>query len=202
MKSDVLPGKMAYNPFANSNHHRPASDFSMNSILSSADANGPRAATQNTNSHPMGSAINPFFAAHMSHFHPAMHAFPHPFLSKFPHPFAPNGQSINPFLNGMAAEFGGPAAGHHGPMRSVVRPAIEPGQDDVEDDPKVEIDQPDLWSEFHNNGTEMGRLLISHQIQHLQKIHFFPFFTYSDNEKWKVRALRFVEKNCDLAWQL
>ena len=184
MKSDVLPvSKMATynNPYtgtaasagATATATRPASDFSMNSILSSSNSEN---SGKNPNSHgspgimapspvnPAAAAagMNPFFA-HMSPFHPAaMHAaqFGHPFL-KFPGP-----QHHNPFSGGPLNHghpFGGNSLADFGAhmglppgMRPMRPPVIEPGQDDVEDDPKVDIDQPELWSEFHQNGTEMG----------------------------------------------
>ncbi|OQV25932.1 T-box transcription factor TBX2-B [Hypsibius exemplaris] len=179
--SSSSSSKMAYNTYstttANNNntaHHRPASDFSMNSILSSSESATNASDKTSNNSintnalthHNMqqvaqpipgggGGGMNPFYA-HMSPFHPAMHGFPNPFL-KFPHPFGPNGNGggimpphgMNPFVHPMAADF----AAQHG--RTVRPPVMEPGQDDVEDDPKVDIDTPELWSEFHNNGTEM-----------------------------------------------
>lgn len=39
------------------------------------------------------------------------------------------------------------------PMRSVR--SLEPPDDQVQDDPKVELESKDLWEQFHNFGTEM-----------------------------------------------
>lgn len=144
---------MAYPPFLFSPHgagqatgHRSGSDFSMNSILSGGGAVGVGGTPSHV--HP---AQNPFFP-HMSPFHPAMHGFPNPFFPKFPHHFPGGGPNPNNPLSGggpLDHQFGG---SHTRPVRT-----IEPGQDDVEDDPKVELDQTDLWGEFHNIGTEMGK---------------------------------------------
>ncbi|XP_055350664.1 T-box transcription factor TBX3-like isoform X2 [Paramacrobiotus metropolitanus] len=127
---------MAYPPFLfpPSSAHRGPPDFSMNSILSGGPA------------HPQHSLPggNPFFP-HMPPF--PMHSFSNPFFNKFPAPFPPGAPSGPSLLGGGAPlDFGA----HQRPVRTV-----EPGQDDVEDDPKVELDQTELWTEFHNLGTEM-----------------------------------------------
>ncbi|XP_055350673.1 T-box transcription factor TBX3-like [Paramacrobiotus metropolitanus] len=127
---------MAYPPFLfpPSSAHRGPPDFSMNSILSGSPA------------HPQHSLPggNPFFP-HMPPF--PMHSFSNPFFNKFPAPFPPGAPSGPSLLGGGAPlDFGA----HQRPVRTV-----EPGQDDVEDDPKVELDQTELWTEFHNLGTEM-----------------------------------------------
>lgn len=175
--------KMAYPPFlfphgVSHAGGRSASDFSMNSILSGRAPGAP------SHVHPP----NPFFP-HMNPFHPAMHGFPNPF---FPHHFPPGVPNpANPLAGGGPMEFGG----HTRPVR-----AIEPGQDDVEDDPKVELDQNDLWSEFHNIGTEMGKGKRFYLEQMLMWILFFSSLDYSHHQKWQVSTNSLLSPRKTAVW--
>ena len=43
----------------------------------------------------------------------------------------------------------------HGLPRGLPRPPVVPQEDDVKDDPKIELEGKDLWDQFHEFGTEM-----------------------------------------------
>ncbi|GAV02965.1 hypothetical protein RvY_13463-2 [Ramazzottius varieornatus] len=164
-------------------NHRGSSDFSMNSILSGSGHNGNNSSSlppqlANHAAAAMAAAhlnmnmnLNLNAAALFHHsaaaFHPAMQV-PHPFLTKY-HPFsgsAPGAGSAAALANGalFSTEMMQHGAGCSTRPAGMGSMRVNHGHDvtssttqdsDIDDDPKVELDQPDLWTEFHGLGTEM-----------------------------------------------
>ena len=107
-------------------------------------------------------------------FHPAMQVA-HPFLPKYHHHHGFAGGVVGAGPAVGAALFNADMIGGHGGGGTALRPAgmgsmrashnhevnsmasNNHQEPDIDDDPKVELDQADLWTDFHGLGTEMGK---------------------------------------------
>lgn len=73
-----------------------------------------------------------------------------PLLAKMPHPVCSSAG-----VRGLSLGAGDVLMSHQGVMPRAFRGLDSPGESNVQDDPKVELDAKDLWERFHELGTEM-----------------------------------------------
>lgn len=133
----------AFHPFL---YARPT-DYSVGSILAATGHQSYHLPVVGTGHHP--------HPHHPHHHHPGSLSLgpSSPLIAKLPrHPAASNPDAMR---GGVPLAPGDVLLSHQGLVSRVFRGLDSPGESNVQDDPKVELDSKELWERFHELGTEM-----------------------------------------------